>query len=1301
MPAGRRDIPPQSNPRYVRPPDEAYELDEDPTFRQHQAANDVITRRLVRRLTGRGPNEQTHYGSKPSRQYFAGVLASQYKYREALAQDEAFQDIAEDVAPFRIGVTFRVPTNIDEDATVELTPSANVYYRRFPEVDEQRERGGERHLHRTPTYERGGPQSSRHQPDVPQEATDGGRDLRSDGGDGESDDGEEEAVVDLLPVYERIELDLKEHCGDELVLTGSDLHSLADKPGPKVVSLSSAFTDAEETVRDDPLAFRELPSDTSERDGREIPVELLEDESAFRGWIGETYSSDVVDPLWEGDLRVQVREESRDEGEDRFVIEATFVNTHGSDYPDAGDYEYKMWRAFLFDVGIDASVDGPNITPFQLDEIRDEYQYDGRMYAVGENCAAEPIYPPEERNPLADPDPVGVRTVTLPVYEQSKYLPREPIPLQFDVLANNASLSGDDLPTHVLEDLPEQVNGTDEIDVDDLLLILQKEMERAEGHYLDVGDDVLSDKSDEAERRFEEAISSFRDERRRFEQGRKLIRDDDRVREAFTLLNETFIEMGDFPGWRLFQLVFIVMSIPDIVAQADPDREVTNRLDTADVIYYPTGGGKTEAYLGLVTFTAFHDRLRGKEYGTTALTKFPLRFLSLEQLQRAAEVLGHAELVRREGGLEGDPFSVGYFVGKDNVPNKLMDERRYDRVDRIQEAKDDPPEDQDHEFLILSECPFCGNESVEIDGDHERARIDHVCTHSECPWVTLHDGEEPLPVYVTDREVYRHAPTFVVSTIDKISIVGMQRRFRTLLGHIEARCPHHGFTGEEDCLVDDYDYPSNHTCDNEDLVEVDSVDPPSLIIQDELHLLREEFGSFDSHYETLLQTLAEEFGDGWQMKVVAATATIKGAERQVEALYRREHNTFPAQGPRLKQSFYAYAHPRKVGRNMIGGIPRNVSRTFAINRIHEEQARIVQEFQENPAELDAAIADREPNEGEYDNDELDFSSGEDERKDELIDVLDDYEVQVSYHYAKDNTQLMKRSVRTMINRNLATADGNYHTLRPVLMTGETPLSLVRTYKDEIEADPEDREEPIHVVIATSMISHGIDIERFNFIAFHGTPRSTAEYIQSYSRVGREHPGSVYMSFHPMQVKDQSHYHQFHHHHEYEDLLVEATPLERWAKYGIEQTFSGLFCALFLQLFDGEYGGELSERLYDWEGLQEAIHRDEIDVDRQRVENLLARAYDVHDASPSDADAASIYSERLEKMFDDLWPALIDAEPDDDNTFLPHVFGTLTDENDEPLVGAREPMTNLRDIDEQIPIEPDTNTAKAINLFTNQ
>jgi superfamily II DNA or RNA helicase len=267
------------------------------------------------------------------------------------------------------------------------------------------------------------------------------------------------------------------------------------------------------------------------------------------------------------------------------------------------------------------------------------------------------------------------------------------------------------------------------------------------------------------------------------------------------------------------------------------------------------------------------------------------------------------------------------------------------------------------------------------------------------------------------------------------------------------------------------------------------------------------------------------------------------------------------------------------------------------------------------------------------------------------------------------------------------------------MTGETPLSLVRTYKDEIEADPEDREEPIHVVIATSMISHGVDIDRFNFIAFHGTPRSTAEYIQSYSRVGREHPGSVYMSFHPMQVKDQSHYHQFHHHHEYEDLLVEATPLERWAKYGIEQTFSGLFCALFLQLFDGKYGSELSERLYDWEGLQEAIHRDEVDVDRQRVEDLLARAYDVKDASPSDADAASIYSKRLEKMFDDLWPALIDTEPDD-NTFLPNVLGMLGEEDDS-LVGARKPMTNLRDIDEQIPIEPDTNTAKTINLFTNQ
>jgi hypothetical protein len=1266
MTAGRRDIPSQSDPRYVRPPDEAYELDTDPSYRQHQAVNNIITQSLIDRLTGSGAGEKRHFGSKPSRQYFAGVLASQYDYMEAMAQDDSFEDIAEDVAPFSIGLQFRVPADIADDAAVELTPSASVYYRRFPTVEEQRERGEQAASPTDAAQSRSGIGAG-------EEA-----ELETDGGVATASDDAQE-TQSFLPAYERLPVEF-----DDLVLTGERLRELAEQSDEEEIDLNETLQNVAETALEDDRYFCDVAEGVKQYDARVVPVDVLEDDNSFNEWIDQHYGNDQMEPLWEADLRVRV-----DRDDDELVINASLVNTHGTGFPDATDYQYKMWRAFLFNVGVEAAVNDTSVIPFRLDEIRDKYQYDGRMYAIGENCAAEPTYPEEARNPLADPEPTGVQTATLPVYKQAKYLPREPIPARFDVLAGQAELQPDEIDPKFDIDSP--------IGLDGVLRLIEEQMAAAEEDYEAIREEVLEHKSDEAETQFDDALEDFRTERQRFHQGRKLIENDERVRQAFKFLNETFTDelLGDFSSWRLFQIVFIVMTIPDMVKQANPERDVEEKLDTADVIYYPTGGGKTESYLGLVTFTAFHDRLRGKHYGTTALTKFPLRFLSLDQLERAAEVLGQAELVRRDHGIDGEPFSVGYFVGSNNTPNKLMNQQQYDREDRIEDAKKSPSnENEEHEYLILSECPFCGEESVEIDGDHEQARIYHRCTNAACPWVSDHDGAAAeLPVYISDREIFRHAPTFVVSTIDKISIMGMQRRFRTLLGAIQTRCPDHGFSGEEQCLVDDYDYPDKHTCDNSDLESVEQVDPPSLIIQDELHLLREEFGSFDSHYETLLQTLADRLNDGWDVKVVAATATIQGAERQVEALYRKEDNIFPAQGPRLKQSFYAYAHPRRVGRNMIGGIPRNVTRSRAINRIHEEQTRIVQNMMQNPERLLKTLRNPEGRLKEFEHGELGLPSEGEGLEERLLSILDNYEVQISYHYAKDNTQLMKRSVRTMINSNLEAAPRDYEPLNAKLMTGETPLNLVRSYKDEIEKPREERENPIHTIIATSMISHGIDIDRFNFISFHGMPRSTAEYIQSYSRVGRSVPGTVYLSFNPMQVRDRSHYHQFHHYHEYEDLLVEATPLERWAKYAIEQTISGVLCAALLQYYDFKLANEISGRLYDLKGLQEAFHEDLLT--KQDVKRFLLEAYDVGDADEDATDAAAIYADRIDDLFDTLWQFLL-AEDDSGNTFIPSVLER--GQEDDSLPGVRRPMTNLRDIDEQIPIEPDTETAKSVHLF---
>jgi hypothetical protein len=279
------------------------------------------------------------------------------------------------------------------------------------------------------------------------------------------------------------------------------------------------------------------------------------------------------------------------------------------------------------------------------------------------------------------------------------------------------------------------------------------------------------------------------------------------------------------------------------------------------------------------------------------------------------------------------------------------------------------------------------------------------------------------------------------------------------------------------------------------------------------------------------------------------------------------------------------------------------------------------------------------------------------------------------------------------------------------MTGETDLDDVRWATEQLEAVPDEREHPIHMVIATSMISHGVDIDRFNFIAFHGMPRQTAEYIQSYSRVGRENPGSVFALYHPMQVRDQSYYQQFHHYHEYEDLLVEATPLERWAEFAIEQTLAGIVCGALFQYYDFKYEEEIDGRLYRWDGLEDALREGIFDGDGTELREFVREAYGVAESEGDSTDGAALYSKRVDDLFENIWATLMKSDPDNDKEYLPNLLENPPEEDDDAVEdavegeyshdGVRTPMTNLRDIDEQIPIEPTGDTGTVVNLFSQR
>lgn len=1315
----RLTTPSSDAPRYTRPPSSTYddpELSDSEArgkaheYVRHQLVNNAIATQLVERLTGRGDYGETLRGADPSQQFFAGALSSQYDYRKAQAEDEAFKDIAEDVAPFTIGARFRIPAHVPDDAKVRISPRASGYQRRYPRLDEQLDysndsSGAEFNYEDVDSVSES--QSS-------EASTDGGAVTAEEASTAESEMDDELREQELLRVYQRIDIDF-----EDVVLNGEKIRELLDQSAAHVVELEGALSDAHAEAANVERRFRERDEDLDESEASRVPPERLEGEDDFNAYLAEAYPGDAVEPLWDARLEIEARHDTDPDGTEYVNVTARLVNAHGENYEEAEDPEYEPWRANLYDVGVAAEVEGAELRTFESDEIEDDYRYDGTIYGVGENCAVDPIFADDVPNVESAPA-VGVETRTVPTYRQARYLSRNPD----DIAAPFSTLAGEEGREEVFSTLND----------------IAEAMSEAHQQYSDLQDEITAGKSDAADDQYENTLEAFERERKRFESGIEVLDDYECAYQAFTMMNEAFASLG-YDKWRTFQIVYIVMALPDVVAQAEAsevtegveddeeareaarearsqfDDDYGHQLDAADVIYFPTGGGKTEAYFGLVAFTAFHDRLRGKDFGMTAFTKFPLRFLSLEQLERITNLLAKAELVRRDHpeASRGEEFSVGYLVGKDNTPNQLYestDSQYESNTDYVSKARSD--DEWASEMRHLERCPFCEEKTyevngeerdvVQIDGDDVQGRIVHKCTNPEC-------DEDELPLYVTDREVYRFAPTFVVATIDKISIIGMQRRMRTLFGQAKIRCDKHGYSGESACVAADAPLSLEGECDETDWERVESADPPSLLIQDELHLLREEFGAFDSHYETFLQAYYDRVAPGWQTKVVAATATIEGAEDQVQALYRRDTIQFPSDGPRLDQSFYAYAHPTREQRRMVGLVPRTVSRTYAIEKSHEEQARIVQEYRANPEDL---YGDLNNLDGPYDLSDANFSSDEEVRKSELYDVLDDYEVQVSYHHSKDNTDMMMRVLRTMINQHLLEDGEPYSRIRGQLMTGDTPIDTVREVMDAL--DPDEFSDPgpetIRMLIATSMISHGVDQPVLNFIAFFGLPRDTAEYIQSYSRVGREWPGTVVVLHDPMRTRDRGYYRQFQHHQAYQDLLVEATPLERWAEYAIECTMPGIFAAALLQYYDYHLEDVLDDRLYLFNGFEEATQ--EGHVEYEDLYRFVRKAYGL----PSDPDGDSgdfsrpsgnsdgstgmrIYERKIEDEFQTVWeayrkddnkvPEEVAKNPEmDESNFISSVL-----ERDDD---SRTPMRSLRDIDEQILVKLDSETSSVINGY---
>ncbi|SBW24440.1 Helicase [Candidatus Protofrankia californiensis] len=700
----------------------------------------------------------------------------------------------------------------------------------------------------------------------------------------------------------------------------------------------------------------------------------------------------------------------------------------------------------------------------------------------------------------------------------------------------------------------------------------------------------------------------------RLRTGLELLRTRPAILRAFQLMNKAIARSAQGRGyatWRPFQVGFLLSTIRFLVEPEDEARYV-------DTVWFATGGGKTETYLGLLLTAAFFDRLTGKTMGVTAWSRFPLRLLSLQQTQRFADALASAEMVRKEEGAGGTPFSLGFLVGQAGTPNKIVPKTDSDDV-----TPDSPGMPDKYQVLLY--CPFCRDENLQMRFDRERWRLEHRCTSATCP-----TKGRALPMYVVDQEVFRFLPTVVVGTLDKAASIGLQQAMRGLVGPPQKLCPvpWHGFTYAErsaapnGCLVPN--------CQGGKVLKPLPMDPkrfgPSLRLQDELHLLRDSLGAVDSHYESLLDHLQAELC-GTRAKIVASSATLTGYDRQVDVLYQRQGRVFPQPGPQAGESFWTTPTAQPL-RRFVAVAPRGVTLEHVSDRTLDTLQRCVRELVNDPVKVCA-------------------ETGINPKHASMLVSL--YGTDVVYGTTLYDVEAAGRSL------------GSNNTVEGInveQLTGQTDFDEVRAILERLENPEDDFAERIHVIAASSMLSHGVDVDRLNTMVMLGLPLTTAEFIQTTARVGRKYPGLVYVLHKIGRERDAQTFRHFEQYVRQGDRFVDAIPITRRSRRVLELTIAGIVGARTLMIREPASRQRLSTP---------AKLRDYVrDSGMTPAAEAAAVAMVLGFKGAEDTLHQQQIAEWLQAWFADL------EDPTNKATFISEL-------------GPRSPMTSLRDVEASAPI----------------
>ena len=1139
----------------------------------HKIFAEKITQEYIERLTGEGISRIE--GKVPEDQFVVGQLSPGSSNMDSY--------ISSRVVINGVGVNFNIPQKDLDRATLEVRLCGNWFYRVYPTYKEQSDAAVKQYNHLF----------GKNYSTIQEFASD--TEVRQKLA--ETDSKKTNSYdIPFLQIYKRVAIEDYDFTAKIVLSEIYDKESERGMIGDLDPINLSLYDKVQTVIRDVVLTD---PQYYTYNIKSKISLENLLTEAAWKTFLEKEHKEAKILPNWNLALTTDIKQSG-----DLLAVSLKFINKAEQVESELMKKRYKdhIKISTIFNARLKVKIIGSKYVPIKLTHFKDDYKYDKEQAALGFNCNIDFLELKESMDYIV--------TTNVPLFKQYRLKTNDDIPARF------ADLISDPVQT---------------------LLAIHSGMKQELSEWRNKYKECSPSLSEIARRQMRNEIDDFEIEISRFKIGIDLIRDYSIIKDAFVFMNQAFSNSPkSYGGWRLFQIVYIVSVILDIAVCEEqlalPESiKSKSTFDYADVIFFPTGGGKTEAFLGTVVFNLFFDRLRNKNRGVTAILRYPLRLLAAQQASRVCNILAQAELIRRSDRRmsSSDEFGLGYLCGEGNTPNKL-NKYKLDEINSLSHTE------RDRKYLVVEKCPFCGGD-LHMMADVDHMRLVHVCGNNMC-------NESILPIYIVDNEIYRYLPSVIISTVDKMSAIGFNRNFTQLFRGAGRKCHKHGYCGVDGCI-------EFKECDEEVFPEIDMYDPvPTLMIQDELHLIRESLGTYDSHYELMIDYFCKKHTTSKRgMKIIGATATISNYEDQINQLFLKAPKRFPCESVNLKKHFYSYIDEDDLNRIILGYAPFGRAMINGVAYSLKALREVIWKYVKEP-ELIKLIPG------------MDDIDSEQAKK-----VIQDYWLSIEYNNVKIDSTNVVGALNNPVNIELG--DEGIRTYTAAKMTGDDSFQDVRKILAEIETAENIIEDvDFNMISATSMISHGVDADRFNEIVFFGMPGSTAEYIQAYSRAGRKYPGIVIDIIRPSRPTDQSYLRYFQKFHEYKDILVDPVPVNRWANKAIDVTMPGIFCGLILSVYYPLCG----HKIYMMPELKKAVENEEID--KEDVKQQMYQIYGCFTDDGNVRNISKIYKKKIDEFVDTIFRRILDK-----NVGEEYITGGLNN------LGFHV-MQSLRDTEKQLIVE---------------